>query len=102
MDRKPKRQKTGGRQKGTPNKITVEMRVMLKDFLHEKWPQVRRAFDKLEPKDQLVAYTRLLAFIAPPYQSVSMSLHTMTESDLQTIVNHLKNNTIDIDPDEQA
>lgn len=90
--KKPGSPKTGGRQAGTPNKTTSRMRELLTGFMHDKWPVVQSSFDKLQPKEKVLAFTRLLPFITPQYSAVNFSLSKMTESDLETIIEQLKLN----------
>lgn len=56
-----KRVKTGGRQKGTPNKITASMKYMFKALIMNNYDIVEDAFMKAKPKEQL----NFIAKIAP-------------------------------------
>ena len=69
-----KRPKSGGRTKGTPNKVTGELRELITDFLQNNWERVQSDFDNLEPKDRLVFYERLLTYSTPKLQSVDNTL----------------------------
>ncbi len=63
--------KTGGREQGTPNRLTKELRSMLKNILAreiEKFPDV---LDKLEPKDKMEMIIKLLPFTLPKVESES-------------------------------
>lgn len=62
----PKKIKTGGRTKGTPNKLTARMRDSLASVLNdeiERIPEYLAALDS--PKDKLEAITRLMPFVYP-------------------------------------
>lgn len=39
-------QKTGGRQKGTPNKVTASMKIMIKAFFMNNYDELQEAFGK--------------------------------------------------------
>jgi hypothetical protein len=54
-----------GRPKGVPNKITSELRSMLNDFVTEQWETIKQDFGRLEPKDRLIYYERLLQYCLP-------------------------------------
>ena len=56
-----KRIKTGGRKKGTPNKITASMKYMFKALIMNNYDIVEDAFMKAKPKEQL----NFIAKIAP-------------------------------------
>ena len=99
--RNMKRKKSGGRKAGIPNKVTGQMRVLLSDFMNEQWPNVQTAFSKLEPKEKVFAFTKLLPFITASYSAVNLSLASMSDSDLEIILmkikqdNNEQENTID-------
>ena len=62
---KPKRQKHGGRQKGSLNKTTVEMKGKIKTFLESEFDTMCKAYQKLEDKDKVSSYIALTKFVVP-------------------------------------
>ena len=62
--------KYGGREAGTPNRLTAELRVALKNILHQEIELIPEHFEKLEPKDRLELLVKLLPFaiskVEPP------------------------------------
>lgn len=84
-----KGKKTGGRQKGTPNKATAFSKAIIEHILEEYNDTGAMAKDiqDLEPKDRLDIMVKLMAFVTPKPQSVDMSLHT---SGRLTIENQLR------------
>ena len=66
--------KFGGRQKGTPNKLTKELRSVLKDVLYEEIDRLPERLDELDTKDRLELLVKLMPFVFPKVQSVSQSL----------------------------
>ena len=66
--------KFGGRQKGTPNKLTRELRSVLKDVLYEEIDRLPERLDELNTKDRLELLVKLMPFVFPKVQSVSQSL----------------------------
>ncbi len=59
------RKKTGGRKAGTPNKITSNLRGFIEVFLANNLEEVCNEFSKLEPKEKINAYLKLLEFAIP-------------------------------------
>lgn len=57
--------KTGGRTKGTPNKITKEVRETIQEILDNELKEIPTLLATLEPKDRLYFLTRLLPFVIP-------------------------------------
>ena len=60
-----KRQKTGGRQKGTPNKVTASMKLFIKNFLLD--PQITEAyynaFLSAKPEAIIAHYQKMVGYI---------------------------------------
>ena len=68
--------KYGGRQKGTPNRITKELRTLLKDILYQELEQVQERLELLEPKERIELLIKLMPYTLPKVTSVS---HTTNE-----------------------
>ena len=68
--------KYGGRQKGTPNRMTKELRTLLKDILYQELEQVRERLELLEPKERIELLIKLMPYALPKVTSVS---HTTNE-----------------------
>ena len=63
--------KFGGRERGTPNKLTKELRHAINDFLNNNIEEIQKNFDLLEPKDKLYFYEKILSYTLPKMQSIS-------------------------------
>jgi len=68
--------KYGGRQKGTPNKLTKELRSLLKDILYQELDELQEKFKLLEPRERIELLIKLMPYILPKVTSVS---HTTNE-----------------------
>ena len=66
--------KFGGRQKGTPNKLTKELRSVLKDVLYEEIDRLPERLNELETKERLELVIKLMPFVFPKVQSVLQSV----------------------------
>jgi len=60
-----------GRPKGTPNKLTKEIRQSLKNAIGGHIEQIGKDLDERPTKDRLEILTRLLAFILPKVQPLT-------------------------------
>jgi len=67
-------QKYGGREAGTPNKLTKELRAALKNILHQEIELMPDHFNKLEPKDRLELLVKLLPFALPKVEPESYAI----------------------------
>ena len=68
--------KYGGRQKGTPNKLTKELRSILKNILFQELEQIQAHLDSLNSKDRIELLIKLLPYVLPKVTSIS---HTTNE-----------------------
>jgi hypothetical protein len=77
-------QKTGGRQKGTPNKATAFSKSVIQDIVsnyvlaekdsdNEFNKTFIEDFGKLDPKDRIDVIIKLAAFITPKPQTVAIN-----------------------------
>ena len=63
--------KYGGRKKGTPNRLTKEVRTVLKELVFDEISQVQSHFEKLDPKERIELLIKLLPYVMPKVQTVS-------------------------------
>jgi hypothetical protein len=68
--------KHGGRQKGTPNIMTKELRSVLKDILYQELEEVQERFKLLDPKERIELLIKLMPYALPKVTSVP---HTTNE-----------------------
>ena len=87
----------GGRQKGTPNKATSSMRDWLQKLFDKNKKQVMQDLEALDPKSRLEALAKFLPYLIPKQQAVaaSVDLHTLTDEQLDSIVEQITANLMD-------
>jgi len=59
--------KTGGRQKGTSNKVTTDLRQLLKEFVTGELSKVDSLLEQVEAKDRLELLVKLLPYTLPRF-----------------------------------
>ena len=68
------RKKTGGRKKGTPNKMTLTIREQLKNAIEPFLETMEDTINNIvEPKDKVDAIAKILPFVVPKYQSTTIN-----------------------------
>ena len=65
--------KYGGRQKGTPNKLTKEIRIVLKDLIYKELDEIKERLDSIEPKQRIEIVIKLIPYVLPKVESISHS-----------------------------
>ena len=63
--------KYGGREKGTPNKLTKEIRKILNNIVHKELEKVEENLNTLEPKQRLEVLIKLMPYALPKVESIS-------------------------------
>jgi len=81
-----------GRPKGTPNKVTTNLRVLINEFLAENWDQIKEDVKKLIPKDRVYFYEKLMQYDIPKMQSTQLTtdLDRLSDEQVDYIINELK------------
>ncbi len=75
--------KTGGRKKGTPNKITSDIREKIKTFLESKADDLDDIWESLEAKEKIQMFNHLCRYVVPTMQSTEFKVDSTTESYIQ-------------------
>lgn len=91
MDAKPKKQKTGGRQKGTPNKCTSMMRdeisAHLSEYFGTSW--WRNDLRTLDPRDRLLVAEKYLQYVLPKLQATSVDIQATQKTKIEDMLAEL-------------
>ena len=76
MTEPKKRKKYGGRTKGTPNKVTADMRATIKGLLDEYSGSGKMSSDflTLNPKDRLMVAEKLMQYAIPKLQATTIDV----------------------------
>jgi hypothetical protein len=62
--------KTGGRQPGTENKLTKELRTVLKNIMFEELENLPVNLNKLDNKDRIEILVKLIPYVLPKVETV--------------------------------
>ena len=82
-----------GRPPGKPNKITTELRTRIKSFLDDNFETVKKDWKKLDPKDRILLYEKMLSFALPRMKEsdIKLNLDEMTDDQLSRIIDKILN-----------
>jgi len=67
-----KGKKFGGREQGTPNVLTREMRAILKSIVSKELATIPETLEKMEPVKRLDVILKLLPYVLPKIEPVPM------------------------------
>lgn len=93
-----------GRPKGTPNKITADLRLKINAIVEKQIDNIEADLMALEPKERLQIVEKLISYCVPKLQaqSIEIDLMKLSEEQLDQIINELKINDNDDDDDSEA
>jgi len=86
MDAEIKSKKTGGRQKGTPNKSTILHREFLQNVLDAQTPKLKRELSLLHEKDHLKIILSCCEYILRKLQTIDLSEEIAKEKQLRKVL----------------
>lgn len=77
--------KTGGRKKGTPNKVSGDMKAILAGFASDYYNsgEFLNDFNNLEAKDRLDIFTKILPYFTPKMQAVQADVNATTTKTIE-------------------
>lgn len=82
--------KTGGRQAGTPNKLTSQTRQLLHNALAGEIERLPDTLAQLEPRERIEAVSKLMKYILPTMESIdSRKADKLDLRDESELVNEL-------------
>ncbi|MGO5523831.1 hypothetical protein [Phocaeicola plebeius] len=83
--------KTGGRVKGTPNKVTYSLKEWITSLIDKQRTQIEQDLQELEPKERLQMIEKLMQYVIPKQaaQQVKLDFDTLTDAQLEQLVNEM-------------
>ena len=67
-----KRNKTGGRTIGTPNRTTNDIRLKFQKLINDNLNQLENDIKELEPKERIKTIIELSKFVIPTYKAIDV------------------------------
>lgn len=90
---KGKTNNPNGRPKGTPNKVTAELRQKITDFVGANLKDIQKQYNELDANQKLSFLEKLLSYALPKLQSVQMDVTTdiskLSDEQVDYILNEL-------------
>ena len=94
----------GGRQKGTPNKITASVKEWLSTLIDKNRKQIEKDIKQLEPKERLQMLEKLMQYVVPKQQAVSatVEIDKLSDEQLDRMIYEITKEADDESEDEQG
>mgnify|MGYP000917445297 FL=1 len=91
-----------GRPKGTPNKITADLRMKINAIVEKQIDSIEQDLLSLEPMQRLQIVEKLISYCVPKLQAQTFEIdfQNLSEQQLDVIINQLNFN--DDDDDSEA
>lgn len=85
MEEEKKRQKTGGRVAGTPNKVSGRVREAISNMLDEYFNSNTFVQDiaELDAKDRVAAMEKFACYVAPKLQATTLDIAAETKKTIE-------------------
>lgn len=80
---KGKTNNPNGRPKGTPNKVTGEVREWIKGIINKQRPQLEKDLKNLDPAERWRIIEKLMSYVVPKMQAVEAKIDFSQFSDEQ-------------------
>lgn len=94
--RKGKTNNPNGRPKGKPNKVTTELKAWISKIVEDNKEQVINDLKELEPKDRLAIIEKLMQYVVPKQQSISVEAQIEAEyKELEVLLQKAPDDVID-------
>lgn len=89
IGRPPGTPKTGGRKKGTPNKITKAVRAQLVKIINRNVRNIQTDLDSLEPKDRLTILEKLMQYVVPKQSAIKAEISDLSPDEVDAVAAQL-------------
>ena len=87
--------KAGGRQPGTPNKTTTDIKSRITALINEEFETIQSDLEELDPKERVSAYLKFLEYVLPKQRESKIDLGTrldgLSDDQLNELIDQILN-----------
>jgi hypothetical protein len=87
-------QKTGGRQKGTPNKIKSELKDSINKIVQANIETLQQDMEDLEPKDRISLLLKFVEYVIPKERETKIDFSSLTDTEIDDLIERVTNDKI--------
>ena len=84
------REKTGGRQKGTLNKATANLKTTINGIVERQFETLEYDLEKMDAKDKINAVLKLIEYVLPKQRETKIDFNSLSDDEIDNLINRLK------------
>ena len=84
------REKTGGRQKGTLNKATANLKATIQGIVERQFETLEDDLENIDPKDKLNIVLKLIEYVLPKQRETKIDFNSLSDDEIDNLINRLK------------
>jgi len=85
-----------GRPKGVPNRVTTELKTWIQELIDGNRATFEKDLKELEPKDRLLIIEKLMTYVLPRQQAISMEAQVELEyKELEKLLDKAPDKVVD-------
>jgi hypothetical protein len=82
-------QKQVGRPKGSPNRITAQVKVLLANWVETELKNISILYEKLSDKEKARFIINILPYVTPRMKEMDLAISDIPESSIEEIIKRL-------------
>ena len=83
--------KTGGRQKGTQNKRSVNLKNTINGIVERQFETLESDLQGLDGRDKINFVLKLIEYILPKQREQKINFNDLTDQEIDSLIDRLKN-----------
>lgn len=83
--------KTGGRQKGTLNKTTINLKNTINGIVERQFETLESDLQGLDGRDKINFVLKLIEYILPKQREQKINFNDLTDQEIDSLIDRLKN-----------
>ncbi|RAK02904.1 hypothetical protein LX87_01025 [Larkinella arboricola] len=80
------REKTGGRQLGSTNRTSTDLKNRIATLIDNQFDSIQADLELLEPKDRVMAYLKFIEYVLPKQREQKIDLSTLTDDQIDALL----------------
>jgi hypothetical protein len=79
-----------GRQKGTPNKTTSNLKATIQNIVERQFETLESDLEELEGRDKINFVLKLIEYVLPKQRETKIDFNSLSDEEIDELINRLK------------